>query len=213
MTRPCLLSIVAVFCLASLPTIAQDLKPPPLPSGDLFFTAKGKQPTALERVHPGLIAALGFTDEQKLALAEARRTTLQNDDLIAAGQAVKSNPNATEAQRENVRMLQDEARDKLGAVIEQVLTADQKAFIVKIQQAYNDANQAAMAAAQPDFAAAKSDATRSAEARNAFQVKVKDELARRLDQIFTDEQRAAVQQAAKAQAEQEERAAQNPKRK
>ncbi len=213
MTRQFLLSIVAVFCLAAVPTTAQELKPPPLPPGELFFTIKGKQPMGLERIHPGLIAALRFTDEQKLALAEARRTTLQNEDLQAAAQAVKSNPNATETQRENVRMLQDEARDKLGAVIEQVLTADQKALIVKIQQAFNDASQAAMAAAQPDFAAAKGDATRSAEARSAYEAKLKDEFARRLNQVFTDAQRTAVQQAAKVQAEQDERAAQNPKRK
>ncbi len=211
MLRSPLIVLAASLVLFTSVAYAQDHKPAPLPPGDLFFTAKGKHPMALERYHPGLVAALLLTDEQKLALAEASRKTIMDEDLRAAAMEVKSNANATEVQRENVRMLQEAARDKLDAVIEQILKPDQKALISKIQQAFDDAAKAAMRDMEGEFGQAKGDEKRTAAARDAYQATLKDEFAKRLDAIFTPEQKAAVQQAAKAQAEQEARAAQSKK--
>jgi len=97
----CRIAAIVVLSLA-LPAIGQDKKPGDAP-GELFFTGKGQTPLALERIYPGITAALNLTDEQKTALREAMERTIHDPALREAGQKLKSDPAAaTEADRASV---------------------------------------------------------------------------------------------------------------
>jgi hypothetical protein len=180
--------------------------------GDLFFIIKG-QPFALERLHPGITAALMLTDQQKTALNEALDQTVRSPEVRAAGAALKSNPNATDADRAKAKEAAQEAREKLKEAVEKILTADQKALVAKIQAALDESQKAASTALKAEFAQAKGNAEQSAKLGERSQDELRKQLAERLDAILSAEQKSAVLAAAVAQSEREEAAAKAKKQK
>jgi hypothetical protein len=179
----------------------------------VFFTGKGQQPFALERVHPGITAALMLTDQQKTALNEALDQTVRNPQVRAAGVALKNNPTATDADRAKAKEAADDARAKLKEEVEKTLTADQKALVAKIQAAFDEAQKAVATALQAEYGQAKGNAEQTAKLRERSQDELRKELGERLDKILSPEQKSAVLAAAVLQSEREEAAAKAKKQK
>ncbi|MEI7731277.1 MAG: hypothetical protein WCO56_17005 [Verrucomicrobiota bacterium] len=186
---------------------AQFKKPPGLPGSELFFTMKGKMPFALDRWYPGIVAALLLTDDQKLDLQKARQEIADNSDLRATGQKLKQNPDASKEERAAYQKQYEEAREKLRQAVAEILTPQQKALVGRIQNAAEEAQQAAVQTLQPVMAQAKGDEAKTTQLRQTLQETIKTELAQRLEVILTTEQKSAVQAAAIAQAEREEKGA------
>jgi len=206
--------VVPVVCLVLAGAAqAQKAKGDPAIGGELFFFAKGSQPLALERVYPGITAALMLTAEQKEAIMEAQRQTVFHPDVRAAMQLGKSGPDVTEAQREEARKTVADARQRLRAAVDEVLTPAQKALIAAIQKAYEESQRAAMEALGDDLKAAKGNPDRSTQVGQRFNELVREEMSRRLENVLTAEQQAAVQRAALVQLEAEEMARNSKKSK
>ena len=210
------LSVVAVALTVSLlgahAAQAKDKKPPEVP-GELFFTAKGQHPFALQRVHPGITAALMLSDQQKIALFEALQQTTNSPEVRAAGAALKNNPDATDADRAKAQKVRDDARAQLKEAIDKTLTADQKALIVKIQAAFDESQKAAAEELKPEFAQAKANREPAAKLNERMQEELREQLTQRLDKVLDAEQKAAVLAAGVAQLEQEDAASKAKKQK
>jgi hypothetical protein len=206
-------ALVLAITLALAPAARAQKKGPGEIPGDVFFTIKGQQPFALERLHPGITAALMLTDQQKIALHEALEQTVRDPQLRAAGQALKNNPTATDADRAKTQKAMEDARDQLKQSIDKQLTADQKALVARIQAAFDESQKAVATKLQAEYGQAKGDADRAAKLRERSQEELRDELTERLDKVLNAEQKAAVQQAAIAQMEREDAAAKAKKQK
>jgi len=181
--------------------------------GDAFFTGKGQQPFALERLHPGITAALMLTDQQKIALNEALDQTVRNPQVRAAGAALKNNPSATDDDRAKAQQASQDARAQLKEAVEKTLTADQKALVAKIQAAFDESQKALATALQAEYGQAKGDAERTAKLRERSQDEIREQLTERLAKILDAEQKAAVLAAGVAQLDREEAAAKGKKTK
>ena len=207
-------SVVALaLSFISAPAAHAKDKPVGDAPGELFFTGKGQQPFALERIHPGITAALMLTDRQKTALNEALDQTVRNPQVRAAGAALKNNPTATDADRAKAKEAADDARAKLKEEVEKTLTAEQKALVAKIQAAFDEAQKAVSTALQAEFGQAKGNAELAAKLRERSQEELRKELSERLDKILSAEQKSAVLAAAVLQSEREEAAAKGKKQK
>jgi hypothetical protein len=203
---------LAVSLTATRAAQAKDKPPADIP-GDVFFTIKGQQPFALERLHPGIVAALMLTDQQKTALQEALDQTIRNPELRTAGQALKNNPSATDADRAKAQQATQDARAKLKEAVEKTLTADQKALVAKIQAAFDESQKAASTALQAEFGQAKGNAEQTAKLRERMQDELREQLTERLAKILDPEQKAAVQAAALVHLEREQAATKTKKQK
>jgi ferric-dicitrate binding protein FerR (iron transport regulator) len=179
----------------------------PLPSGDLLgFTGKGNQPMALEQTFPGINGALLLTEEQKRQIFEVREQILGSDAVKAAGQKAKLDPNATESQKEEARRTLQEARSRLQQKVGDILTADQKALVTRINAASEEAHKAAYDGLEPQLVGAKGNADQMAELQRQLREKRQSEMAIRLAAILSADQQAAYQKAAAEQKAAEERA-------
>jgi hypothetical protein len=196
---------LGLICLASL---AAKTKSPGLPQGDTFFTMKG-QPYALERTFPGIVAAFMFSEDQKMALNEEYQETVADPQLREKGASLKNNPAATDAEREEMRKQQNEARAELQKRAEMILTPEQKALIPKIQDAANQALKGAREAFAADLGAAKGDKAKSKDLDEKIRVEAEDLFVQQLEKFLTPAQMEAVRQAAIAQREADERARKN----
>lgn len=205
--------VLAAVCVAAMALAAQGQeqkgKGAIAISGELFFTSKGSQPLALEKVYPGITAALMLTDEQKQAIARAQQETVLHPDVRAAGQKAKGE--ATDAEREQARKAISDARQKLREAVDDILTLEQKGLVAAIQKAYEESLQAAREALGPDANPGKGDREKAAAASARMLELVREEMSRRLEKILTPEQRAAVERAALTQLAAEE-AARNSKK-
>jgi Spy/CpxP family protein refolding chaperone len=192
-----LIALAWVAC-TPLTAFAQKEKKPSLPPGDLFFYMKG-QPFALETIFPGINGTIMLTDDQKLKLQEARENTVGSDAVKDAGKLLKTDPNATEAQKESAKKTIQEAKSKLQAEVSSILTPEQKALIEKLQGAAVEAHTAARAKFETDFTGAKGDKAKMEELQTKMREEVRAEFDRKLVGILTAEQRAAMEKAAAAQ--------------
>src|SRR5262245_36438645 len=94
--RAVLVLVVGIAAAFALPAAAQKEKG--TGSVDLpYWTIKG-QPA--RQLVPGLNAALLLTAEQKQRLAAAREETIGSEAVAAAGRTVKTDPSASEAQKQ-----------------------------------------------------------------------------------------------------------------
>src|SRR4051812_22331405 len=141
-------TLLAIFVIA---LIAAKTKSPSLPPGDMFFTMKG-QPFALERMFPGLSAALMLSDDQKIALNEAYQQTVAAPALREKASALKGNKGASDADRQAVKSEMDSARIELQKRVSTILTPDQKELIARIQAAAEQAQKAARESLSAEFA-------------------------------------------------------------
>ena len=180
-----------------------------LPPGDVLgFMQKGA-PYALERVFPGLNAAIALSDEQKQKLAAAIDETIDRREVRAAMAFGKLNPKATEEEKQKARRLVEQARAELQRRVAEILTPQQKALIEKINAAAGEVQSEVRKAMQDQFQALKTDPTNKDKVQQEYQQRVRAAMESRLMKLLDADAQAAVKKAAAAQAADEKA----PKRK
>jgi hypothetical protein len=174
------------------------------PGSVLGFTGKGGQPLALERVVPGVQAALQLTEEEKRKIAAALDAS-HTDEVRAAIATLKLNPNATEAQKEEARKVADASQAKLRQVVEATLTQEQKLLVERIDTAVKEVQKEVWDTAQTEFGKG------NPELEQAVRERVPAAVHERFKTLLTPEQLAAFEKAAAAQAAAEKEAKEKPK--
>lgn len=200
--RTWILVAMGVISVAVLGQVLADQKGKsgPLPSGDVLgFVGKGGRPMALEQTFPGLIGALMLTDEQKQKIQEARDEIFGSEAVQAAGRKGKLDPNATEADKEAARSAMEEARRKLEAKVSNILTADQRALVTRINTAAEEVQKAVRDSLEQQFVAAKGNDNLREELQKQSREKLVTEMASKLAGVLTADQHAAYLKAAEEQ--------------
>jgi hypothetical protein len=198
-------AILAVLWIAAVPALAQKTKTPSLPPGNLFFTLKG-QPFALERLIPGIQAALLLSDVQKRKLTEALEQTILSEPVRSAGRTLKADPNAAEA-----RKVVEAAHARLQEQVAGTLTQEQKNLIIRINAAAAEAHINARKKLEIEFTADKTDKSRQDELNREMRKEAQAELSNMLMAILSADQRDAMEKAAQQQRAAEEAAAKKGK--
>lgn len=198
-SRPVILSVLFALCAAlALPVLAEKHKATDLAGFPLLWTAK-KTPLAGPFI-PGLNAALQLSEEQKERLLTAREEILQNEKLQQLGAKVKSNPNATEAERDAVQQAQAQARDQFKARVESILTAGQRTLVEQLNTVFDESLTAAQEAYRGQIEqVTKTDKARLEELRREVRETAVKNFKTRLEGMLTKEQWAALQKAATAE--------------
>ncbi len=200
-------STVFLFALCTalaLPALAQKQKSTDLSGFPLLWSAK-KTPLTGPFI-PGLNAALLLSDEQKEKLIAAREETLSNEKLQKLGAGVKLNPNASDAEREAARKANEEARDQFKTRVENILTAEQRKLVERLNTVFEESLTAAQEAYRGQLEqVVKTDKARAEELRKEVREKSHKDFKARLEGMLSKEQWAALAKAAEA----EEAAAKN----
>lgn len=183
--------LVVACCVAA---VAQKEKKRPDVGNFPFWTAK--KTARVGPFVPGLNVVLMLTDEQKEKIVAARQETIGSDAVVAAGRALKTDPNASEAQKEAARKVVEEARAQLDAKVAAILTPEQKSLIEKINALYAEVQESVRAEFQGQFVAAKGNEQEAARVQKEFREKAAAQFANRLIGILTPEQRTAIEVAA-----------------
>jgi hypothetical protein len=184
--------VVGIVAFCVLPAAAQKEKPP----GTLdlpYWTLKG-QPA--RQCVPGLNAALLLTTDQKQRLAAAWEETVLSDAVTAAARTVKTDPNATAAQKQAALETIAGANSQFHQSLQTILTPEQKTLIERINALYVEAQKAAADPFQADFAAAKGNKEETERIRGEVRARIESDLEQRLASVLTPDQRAAMQKAA-----------------
>lgn len=206
-------SVVLVLCAFSLllpggAAVAQKK----LDLGDFpFWTGKGGY--AAGPYAPGLNAALLLTDEQKLKIQEARQETIGSAAVGDAGRKMKTNPNLSDAERDALRKIGDDARAALKEAVKAVLTVEQKEFIERATALHGTTAAEVTEEFSARFANAKGDKAAMGEVMKEHQAKLQSEFARKLEAIMTPAQSAAMHERAAQERQREIDAANSPKKK
>lgn len=179
--------------MMAVPAVAQKAAGPPSVAHLPLWTVKG---TPTREFVPGLTAALLLTAEQRQQLAQAWDETSGSEAVATAARTLKTDPAATEAQKQAARALIEAAAARLQQQIDTVLTGDQKSLIEWINGAYADARKAAWTALEAEFAGAKGDPDATARLQKQVQEQQDAAFMRTLQQILTTEQWAAMTKAA-----------------
>lgn len=183
-----------VLALAASPTWAGETqkKPGAEVRGLRFISGpKGQRPHL-----PGLNAALLLTDQQKARLAALHSETLASEAVLSASRKVKSDPNATEADREAARKLAAEARDNFDRKSREILTPSQRELLDRVQVLYHQALEDVAREFAPQLVASKGNKEETLRLRTASAEKLAAEFARRASEILTPEQRGAFEREA-----------------
>lgn len=182
------LSLVTAAAVAA-PASAQ--KKPELT--DFPFWTAPKTPHARAFV-PGLQAALELTPQQIEKILAARAETIDSPAVRALKQ--KGDPNATADELAKAGAARSEATDKLHKLVGEILTADQKVMIEKLNDAYARVAATVGEDFAPKFVAAKGNAEDTAALRKELTEAVAEAYGKKLDAVLTADQRAAVKKAA-----------------
>ena len=197
------LTLVALSCLLFVGEIVAAEKQPAI--GNFPFWTAPKREYADQFV-PGLNAALMLAPEQIAKLHEARRETIDSEELRAA---TLKNPYAKEAQRVAASQKVAAAQADMRVRASNILTAEQRAVIEKANAAYIEVQQTVLQEFQPRLAAAKGNEQAQEAAFKEFKERLDAEFVRKLDGILSSDQKVAMEQAAAKERE----AALNPKKK
>ncbi|TXT35694.1 MAG: hypothetical protein FD138_1254, partial [Planctomycetota bacterium] len=103
---------------------------------------------------PGLNAALLLSPQQIEQLQAARRETIDSETVRTR---TRKDPNLTDAQREAAQKLMTEAQSNLRVKVSNILTADQRALIARINAAHQEVQKAAADEFQPKLTMSKGD--------------------------------------------------------
>lgn len=196
---PVILPVLFALCAAlALPALAEKQKSTDLSGFPLLWSAK-KTPLATPFI-PGLNAALLLSEEQKERLLTAREEILQNEKLQQLGAKVKSNPNATEAERDAVQQAQAQARDQFKARVESILTTGQRTLVEQLNTVFDESLTAAQEAYRGQIEqVTKTDKARLEELRREVRETAVKNFKTRVEGMLTKEQWAALQKAAAAE--------------
>jgi hypothetical protein len=180
--------VVASLFLATLAE-AQEKKPA---IGNFPFWSMPKQEFA-DQLVPGLNAALLLSDDQIVKLHEARRETIDNEQLKSKR---RKDPSVPEAEREAMRKASQEAYANLRAKVSNILTAEQRTLIEQINAAHLEVSKAAAEEFGTQFASAKG----NEELQKSLQQQKRDRIASnfksKLETLLSPNQKAAWEKAA-----------------
>jgi hypothetical protein len=188
-----LLTMVAMILAAGVIPAAAKKASVPSVTHLPFWTVKGR-PTP--QFVPGLTAALLLTLEQQEQLTQAWQETMGSEAVAAAARTLKSDPDATAAQKEAARSLLDAAAATLQLRINAILTMDQKALIEWINSVFVDAGKAVAAEMEAEYAAAKGDKAAIERVQQKRKEKLETAFLQKLKEILTPEQWTAMMRAA-----------------
>lgn len=180
--------LMVVFALAAS-ALAVEKKPA---IGNFPFWSAPKREFSDQFV-PGLNAALLLSPEQIEQLHAARRETIDNETLRAA---TRKDPNLTEAQREATHKLVSEAQASLRIKVSNILTADQRALIERINAVHQEVGKAVSEEFQPKLVASKGDDQAQERFRKEMHERVSADFRSKLDGLLSPNQKAAFDQAA-----------------
>lgn len=201
--RSALLPLLFALCAAlALPGLAQK-KPSTDLTGFPLWSAK-KTPLAGPFI-PGLNAALLLTAEQCQKLVAAREEVMGNEKLQKLGASIKTNPNASEADRDAARKAYEEARDQFKDKIDGILTPDQRKLISGINTVFEEVTTATEEALRDRAGQLKGDKAGMEELRKEAREKITKDFKSRIEGLMSKDQWAALTKAADA----EEAAAKN----
>lgn len=192
-------ALLFVLCTAfALPALAQKQKSTDLAGFPLLWSAK-KMPLTGPFI-PGLNAALLLSDEQKEKLIAAREEILANEKLQKLGASVKQNPNASEVERDAARRAYEEARDQFKARVENILNAEQRKLVERLNAIFDESLTAAQEAYRGQVEqVVKTDKAKMEELRQEVREKGLKDFKARLEGTLTKEQWAALTRAAEAE--------------
>lgn len=180
--------VIASLCLGTLAE-AQTKKPT---IGNFPFWSVPKQEFA-DQLVPGLNAALLLSDEQIVKLQEARRETIDNEQL--RGKKEKS-VELPEAEREARRKATQEAYTNLRTKVSNILTAEQRTLIEQINAAHLEVTKAAA----EEFSVQLTSAKGNDDLQKRLQQEKRDRIAAnfkaKLESILSPNQKAAWEAAA-----------------
>ena len=182
--------VIASLCLATLAQ-AQEKK---LVIGNFPFWSVPKQEFA-DQLVPGLNAALLLSDEQIVKLHEARRETIDNEQL--RGKKIKD-PTVvvSEAEREARNKATQEVYTNLRTKVSNILTAEQRTLIEQINAAHLEVSIAASEEFGPQFVGSKG----NDELQKRLQQEKRDRIASnfksKLGSLLSPNQKAAWEKAA-----------------
>lgn len=145
---------------------------------------------------PGLNAVLLLTEEQKEKLVLAHQETLGSDSVLASGRKVKTDPNATEADRQAARRAHDEAQTAYDRKVAEILTPAQKELVQRLQVLYSQSREAVSAEYAPMLVSAKGNEAETVRLRREAQAALTSDFGRRVNEILTPEQRTAFERSA-----------------
>lgn len=182
------LALIVVFALAAS-ALAVEKKPA---IGNFPFWSAPKREFSDQFV-PGLNAALLLSPEQIEQLHAARRETIDNETLRTA---TRKDPNLTEAQREAAHKLVSEAQASLRIKVSNILTADQRALIERINAVHQEVGKAVSEEFQPKLVASKGDDQAQERFRKEMRERVSADFRSKLDGLLSPNQKAAFEQAA-----------------
>lgn len=169
---------LVVSLLVAVPSPAAEKKPAQV--RDFPFWSAPKRPHAREFI-PGLSAALQLTPDQIEKIEAACRETIDKPE--ARG---KNAPGAAAAW------------DRVHRLVADILTAEQKTLIEKVNDAYEKSLEAAAEEYQAQLDGAKGNADETDRLRKLQNEAVAEKFGKRLDAILTDTQKEAVKQIADA---------------
>jgi hypothetical protein len=198
--------ILSVAC--SIPALAEKEKRPDVSGFPFFIGAKG----APVRV-PGLNAILLLTDEQKQKIHMAQQETVNSEAVAGAARTVKTDPNATEAQKQAARQAVQAAQEDLRKRVTAILTSEQKTLIERIHVIHEQVASDVSAEFQARFAASKGNEEEAKRVRKEAEEKRLAEFTRKVGEILTAEQREAMTKAAAEEKQRADEAAVKPKNK
>jgi len=160
----------------------------------MLFTMFGL-PNGMDIAAPGIEGVFTITAEQKEKLAAVQREVMGADEVRAAEKTVASK-DASDEQKKAARKTIRDAEAKLREKAAPLLTAEQKELVKKLKTAFVEVAKGLLAEYKDKLAAAKDDEAKNL--RREMTEKGKAELAKKLDGILSDEQKAAMGKAAKA---------------
>lgn len=142
---------------------------------------------------PGLNAALLLSPEQIEQLHAARRETIDSETLRST---TRKDPNLTEAQREAAHKLVNDAHANLRAKVSNILTADQRALIDRINAAHQEVAKGVAEEFQPKLVASKGDEQAQERFRKEMRERATSDFHNKLEGLLSPNQKAAFDQAA-----------------
>ena len=202
------LALVLLLSSFALAAPAKETKEKRAGGTDYPFWSSKKRIDAPQFV-AGLNAILQLTPSQQEQIAAARNEIANGEAVKAARSISKNDPSVTQEQRDQARAAVEAANAKFHERVAAILTADQKALIAKVNDAYQAAVDEVGTVYEEKFASIKADPAARQRVQQEKNQDTEDHFLHKLDSLLTAAQKNAMTQAAD---EEQHRAAAAPKK-